>query len=172
MRTFFVVLVWKQGPPGRNVKEADFGLTLETSSIKIYPVPQGKHPLLNFKISLPATSNPKRYLNRAHPQQSPKGLINPMQANMGVFCRKNNANSTSSIGTCACMLSCFHRFWDCNHMDCSLPGPSVHGILQARILELVAMAFSRGIFLTQGLKPHLSPALVDGLFTTAPHRDL
>ena len=29
-------------------------------------------------------------------------------------------------------------------MDCSLPGSSVHGILQARILELVAISFSRG----------------------------
>ena len=29
-------------------------------------------------------------------------------------------------------------------MDCSLPGSFVHGILQARILELVAMFFSRG----------------------------
>ena len=29
-------------------------------------------------------------------------------------------------------------------MDCSLPGFSVHGILQARILEWVAMPFSRG----------------------------
>ena len=29
-------------------------------------------------------------------------------------------------------------------MDCSLPGPSVHGILQARILEWVAIPFSRG----------------------------
>ena len=29
-------------------------------------------------------------------------------------------------------------------MDCSLPGSSVHGILQARILEWVAMPFSRG----------------------------
>jgi len=27
-------------------------------------------------------------------------------------------------------------------MDCSLPGSSVHGILQARVLEWVAMAFS------------------------------
>ena len=27
-------------------------------------------------------------------------------------------------------------------MDCSLPGPSVHGIFQARVLELVAIAFS------------------------------
>ena len=31
-----------------------------------------------------------------------------------------------------------------NPMDCSLPGASVHGILQARILEWVAMASSRG----------------------------
>ena len=31
----------------------------------------------------------------------------------------------------------------CNPMDCSLPGPSVHGILQARILEWIAYPFSR-----------------------------
>ena len=32
----------------------------------------------------------------------------------------------------------------CNHMDCSLPGSSVHGILQARILEWIAIPFLRG----------------------------
>ena len=32
----------------------------------------------------------------------------------------------------------------CNSMDCSPPGPSVHGILQARILEWVPMPSSRG----------------------------
>ena len=32
----------------------------------------------------------------------------------------------------------------CSPMDCSLPGFLVHGILQARILEWVAMPFSRG----------------------------
>ena len=32
----------------------------------------------------------------------------------------------------------------CNPMDCSLPGSSVHGILQARLLELLAISFSRG----------------------------
>ena len=30
----------------------------------------------------------------------------------------------------------------CNPMDCSPPGPSVHGIFQARVLEWVAIAFS------------------------------
>ena len=32
--------------------------------------------------------------------------------------------------------------WD--PMDCSLPGSPVHGILQARVLEWVAISFSRG----------------------------
>ena len=32
----------------------------------------------------------------------------------------------------------------CNPMDCSPPGSSVHGILQARILEWVAFPFNRG----------------------------
>ena len=40
----------------------------------------------------------------------------------------------------------------CDPMDCSLPDSSVHGILQARILEWVTISFSRGIFPTQGLK--------------------
>ena len=38
----------------------------------------------------------------------------------------------------------------CDPMDCT-----VHGILQARILEWAAFPFSRGIFPTQGLNPGL-----------------
>ena len=38
----------------------------------------------------------------------------------------------------------------CDLMDYSPPGSSVHGISQARILEWVAISFSRGVFLTQG----------------------
>ena len=34
----------------------------------------------------------------------------------------------------------------CDPMDCSLPGSSVHGILQARILEWVTMPSSSGYF--------------------------
>ena len=37
-----------------------------------------------------------------------------------------------------------HRVRLCNPMDCGLPGSSLHGILQARILEWVAISFSRG----------------------------
>ena len=47
------------------------------------------------------------------------------------------------------------RVWLCNPMDCSLPGFSIHGIFQARVLEWVAISFSRGIFPTQGLNSGL-----------------
>ena len=40
-------------------------------------------------------------------------------------------------------------------MECGPPGSSDDGILQARILEWVAMPFFRGIFLPQGLNPGL-----------------
>ena len=42
--------------------------------------------------------------------------------------------------TFACMLS---HVWLCDPMGCSLPGSSVHGIFQARILEWVAIYYSR-----------------------------
>ena len=47
------------------------------------------------------------------------------------------------------------NFWD--HMHCSLPGFSSHGIFQARVLEWVVVSFSRGSS-RPGIKPR-SPAL-------------
>ena len=38
----------------------------------------------------------------------------------------------------------------CHPVDCSPPGSSVHGILQARILEWVAVSFSRGSSQSRG----------------------
>ena len=40
-------------------------------------------------------------------------------------------------------------------LDCNLPGSSVHGTLQARILEWVAISFSRGSFLPRD-RTHVS----------------
>ena len=57
----------------------------------------------------------------------------------------------------------------CDPMDCSLPGSSVHGVLQARILPCVVISFSRGIFLTQGSNPcllHLLHRQASSLLTT------
>ena len=55
----------------------------------------------------------------------------------------------------------------CNPMGCSPPGSSVQGILQARILEWVAMCSSRGSS-WPGREPtsFMPPALAGGFFTT------
>ena len=49
-------------------------------------------------------------------------------------------------------------------MDCSLPGFSIYGILQARILEWVTISFSRGSFCPRD-QTHIS--CVAGRFFTA-----
>ena len=67
---------------------------------------------------------------------------------------------------CCCLVAQPHLTL-CNTMDCSPPGSSVHGILQARILEWAAISFSRGIFLTPGIEC-VSPAWADRFFTTEP----
>jgi len=48
-------------------------------------------------------------------------------------------------------------------MDCSLPGSSVHGILQERMLEWLAMPFSRGSF--QPRDPTQVSHIAGGFFT-------
>ena len=52
-------------------------------------------------------------------------------------------------------------------MDCNLPGSSVYGILQARILEWVVISSCRG-FPGLGIEPAslMSPALAGWFFTT------
>ena len=50
--------------------------------------------------------------------------------------------SNDIMSACAKLLqSCLIR---CDPLDCSLPGSSIHRIVQARILEWVAMPSSRG----------------------------
>ena len=45
------------------------------------------------------------------------------------------------VCVCVCVLVTQSCPTLCDLMDCSLPGSSVHGILQARILEWVAISF-------------------------------
>ena len=72
---------------------------------------------------------------------------------------------------CVCVCMCAQLLQSCltlcDPMDCSPPGSSVHGILQARILERIATASSRGLP-TPGIKPTslMSSALAGGFFTT------
>ena len=66
---------------------------------------------------------------------------------------------------CACVLGSLQScsvLWD--PKDCSPPGSSVHGILQARILEWVAISSSRGS--SQGSNPRLTSACTGRWFFT------
>ena len=61
---------------------------------------------------------------------------------------KTHTYTHIAINTCMCakpLLSCLTL---CNPMHCSLPNSSVHGILQARILEWVATPSSRPIVIS------------------------
>ena len=64
------------------------------------------------------------------PQDSKRSVFIPIP-------KKGNAKERSSEVTQSCLTLC-------DHVDCSLPSSSVHGILQARVLEWVAISFSRG----------------------------
>ena len=50
---------------------------------------------------------------------------------------------------CVCVYARVHMFSpslvsDCDFVDCSPLGSSVHGVFRARILEWIAISFSRG----------------------------
>ena len=60
------------------------------------------------------------------------------------------------------------RFLLCDPMDCNMPGSSVHGILQARILDWVAILPSGDLGPVVEPAFPTAPALVGGFFTTEP----
>ena len=64
------------------------------------------------------------------------------------------------------MLSRSVVFDLCDATDCSPPDSSIHGIFQAKLLEWVAISYSRD-FPYPGIKPP-SPALASRFFTTEP----
>ena len=65
---------------------------------------------------------------------------------------------------CAQSLQPCLTLWD--PMDCSLPGSSVYGILQTRILEQVVIPFFRGSFQPRD-QTHM-PRIAEGFFTAEP----
>ena len=55
-------------------------------------------------------------------------------------------------------------------MDCNPPGSSVHGIFQARILEWVAISFSRGGLSEPEIEPE-SSSIAGRAFTVCATRE-
>ena len=63
-----------------------------------------------------------------------------------------------------CLLSLHSGPTLCDPMDCSLPGSSVYGILQSRILEWVAVPFSSSV----SSVAHWCPTLCDPMNRSTP----
>ena len=81
----------------------------------------------------------------------------------------NNYSRHSKISVSTkkrCVLSFFSHSDSLQPMDCSPPDSSVRGILQARILERVAIPFPRVSSWSRD-RTHVSPVLADGLFTSS-----
>ena len=66
-----------------------------------------------------------------------------------------------------CKCQSLSYIWLCNPMDCSPLDSSVHGIFQARILEWVAIPFSRDLA-DPGIKPRSPSLQVDSLLSEPP----
>ena len=73
---------------------------------------------------------------------------------------------TSDVCLCLATQSCLTL---CDPMDCSPSGSSVHEVLQARILEWVAMHFSRGF--SQPRNRTLVSHIAGGFFTVWATRE-
>ena len=71
------------------------------------------------------------------------------------------------MSVCVCVLVAQSCLTLCDPVDCSPPGSSVHGILPARILEWVAIPFSRG-FSNPGIEPESSPLQAESLPAEPP----
>ena len=102
-----------------------------------------------FEPNFPANTEEQLYHTEASSRE---------EVNFNHHCQKHNLLLLSR------RLSHVLLFY--NPMDCSPPGSSVHGISQARILEWVAISFSRDLP-DPGIEP-MSPALAGRFFTTEP----
>ena len=76
------------------------------------------------------------------------------------------------VCVCVCACVCVHAHFcptPCDPTNCSLPNSFVHGIFQVRILELVAIFYSRGSSQPRiKLTSPASLALAGRFFTTEP----
>ena len=95
---------------------------------------QGRHPASGTNRTVRGQAGRKGYGATTHRQASTNGYLH------------RPCMHAKSLKLCPTL---------CDPMDCSLPGSSVHGILQARTLEWVAMPSSRGS--TDQLLPKMRP---------------
>ena len=104
---------------------------------------------MSFCLLTPASSKFSK-------EQSPSWIM------MREFRLGEHGTGHSHTSPCVCAKSLELCPTLCDPMDCSPPGSSVHGLLQTRILEWVAMPSSR-VLSDPGIKPRSLPLQADSL---------
>ena len=104
--------------------------------------------LMSFELVMPSSH---LILCRPLLLLSPKTGRAIQKANWFFLCSEINFFPSDLVSCCSIAKSCLTF---CDPMDCSTPGSSVHGLLQAKILECCHFLL-QGIFTTQGSNPCL-----------------
>ena len=113
---------------------------------------EGKRGKVGLKIKMQQSTNLSPVLSPgAWLKRSTNFQDTSCSPTWGDGSRLNCPTSKKVVVVTAVVQLLSHVWLFYNPMNCSPPGSSVHGILQARILELLVVSFSRGSSQTQGL---------------------
>ena len=134
-----------------------------------FPVGRGLHSLVSPQAASPhreMTGSPEKGSCQCSPAHASRRARNegPKLPGSGVPLwegpyRLSSAAAAAAKSLCSCPTLC-------DPMDSSPPGSSVHGILQARILEWVAISFSNAC--THAKSPQSCPTLCDPMDSSPP----
>ena len=104
------------------------------------PLCKGKLPLITQRVWITAIWWRQGEISNSLTNASPHVLwqVIMMNCTYSNYALRKSESEVKVLVAQLCLILC-------DPMDCSPPGFSVHGILQARILEWIAIPFSRGL---------------------------
>ena len=119
------------------------------------PIPYVDHTVSDGRFLLTCWPNGFHDSSCSGLNGGPQKIHPPRTCGCDPVCYKVFPNVICAVVLCSVVQS---RPTLCDPMECSPPGSSVHGTFQVRILEWVAISFSRGILPNPGMDP-ISPAM-------------
>ena len=159
--------------PHSSAHEQECGVTLVTLCVSVTIVPVAQSVPSSFQAELLPAPFRSRLSGRTVVGTA-GGKRCMLTAGQSVRCGQDTESlSFHNLQACVCYVWCSVAKWHptlCNPVDCSLPGSSVHGIFQAEYWSEFLFSppgylpdLLQGIFLTQGLNPHVLNWQADSL---------
>ena len=130
---------WMSGTPGRRLSGEDWGSVRTLNSKPTFPV---FLRVISFSVTRSNSSRGEKG-DKWLPCHPPSEILPSFWPRwIDTHASHTRISFSTRCVLCTKLVQLCLTLWD--RMDCSPPGCSVHGILQARILEGVAISFSRG----------------------------